>query len=128
MKIQMLLNLQRILVENKFHANDPLPINFTKGASEISDSVIEQIINHYQSESDAQSAKEWTEWRQLNIDGKIVVNTVQKINVLVPEFQELDEVRRAEIIKCFFSPYIVDSIKLEEKYFKNLKNQRGQSD
>jgi hypothetical protein len=117
MKIQMLLNLQRILVENKFHANDSLPINFTRGASEIFDSVLEQIINYYQSENDIQSAKEWTDWRHLEIDRKIVVDTVEKLKELFPEFREFEKNRRGEIIKCFFSPYIVDPMEIEKQYF-----------
>jgi hypothetical protein len=50
------------------------------------------------------------------------VDTVEKLKELFSDFIDLENGRRFEIIKCFFSPYIVDPIEIEKHY---IVNQRG---
>jgi hypothetical protein len=106
-KIQQLLNLQRVLVENKFTANSP-SINFTKGYSEIANSIVEDIIQYYKEVNDFESASLWIEWRVLDRNDKEVDIVLLKIKELVENWDELEKLEKIRVLEIFASPYLLD--------------------
>jgi hypothetical protein len=107
MDIQKLLNLHRLLFENKFRI-DSLDINFTRAASQLIRENFDRILSYYIDSENIGAHEEWVTWSQLDLNSRYSSIVREKIYKLIPEFSNRTEIEKAEIVKDFYSPFKID--------------------